>query len=70
MPNYKCINPDCPNFDQVINEHKVTLTYKKGQGMVDSGMPCTSCLKDRVPVRDKNAGMTTTMLGSPNICKK
>lgn len=70
MPNYKCTNPDCSNFDQVINEHKVTLIYKTGIGMVDSGTLCPCCSGNRVQVRDPNAGMTTTMLGSPNICKK
>ena len=70
MPKYKCINPDCPCFDQVISEHKIILVYKKGQGMVDSGILCPSCQANRTAVRDKDAGMTTTMLGSPNICKK
>lgn len=70
MPNYKCTNPNCPNFDQVVTEYKVTLIYKAGQGMIDSGVPCPHCTSDRVQVRDSDAGMTTTMLGSPNICKK
>lgn len=70
MPNYKCVNPDCTQFDKVVNMNKVSLVYKVDKGLIDSGIVCPICSQDRIPIRDPEAGMTTTMLGSPNICKK
>lgn len=67
MPNYVCHNPECPDAEEIIHVGRVTLRYAS-EGVIDSGIPCPKCGKDREALVAE--GMTTVMTGSPNICRK
>ena len=71
MPNYCCNNEQCKDFRVIRNESQVSVFYDKTlEKTVDTGETCPVCGELRTQIRDKDAGMTTTMLGSENICKK
>lgn len=67
MPTYICHNKDCVDFNKESYVMKTTIKYVDGC-TVDSSTICPICNsnRDRVIV----SGMTTTMHGGDNVCKK
>lgn len=69
MPNYICKNKECEDYGIEKNEPHVQVVFDKLKGKaVDLMQLCPKCkiLRDQI----RGPGMTTTMLGSDNICKK
>lgn len=64
MPKYKCINPECRNFDKI--EVKSTTIKFENNKLVDSAKRCYYCSKDMEVLSEE--GMTTNMIGT-NIGK-
>jgi hypothetical protein len=66
MPKYKCLNPECRNFDK-IEVKSTTIRVENGK-VIDSAKRCYYCNSDMDSIPEP--GMTTYMTGSKNICKK
>lgn len=50
MPYYKCLNKDCISFNKEELVDKITLYYDSKLNLVDSGLKCPHCQKDRKPI--------------------
>jgi hypothetical protein len=68
MPNYKCKNEKCKDFNKVVEVRKETNVICQGQ-IVCKEQICPSCNQLREVVKTES-GYCTTFLGSKNICKK
>jgi hypothetical protein len=66
MPKYKCTNPECRNFDKI--EVKSTTIKIVGDYVVDSARRCYYCNGNMDCIPEN--GMTTNMIGGPNVCRK
>jgi DNA-directed RNA polymerase subunit RPC12/RpoP len=66
MPKYKCLNTECPVYLKDVMQSSTT-TIKEGE-LIDSAIKCPKCGSNRKLIEAE--GMTTYMLGSPNVCKK
>ena len=47
MPYYKCLNKNCISFNKEEFVNKITLYYDSKLNLVDSGLKCPHCQKDR-----------------------
>ena len=47
MPYYKCLNKKCTSFDKEMFVEKVSLYYDSKLNLVDSGLKCPYCHKNR-----------------------
>ena len=50
MSYYKCLNKDCISFNKEEFVNKITLYYDSNLNLVDSGLKCPHCQKDRKPI--------------------
>jgi hypothetical protein len=60
MPKYKCLNPECRNFNKIENK-STTIRIEKGQ-VVDTAKRCYYCNTDMESIKEE--GMTTNMIGT------
>ena len=50
MPYYICENEKCKQFNKEMFVDKVKLYYDSKMNLVDSGLKCPNCKKDRKPI--------------------
>ena len=65
MPEYKCLNKECDQFNVIVTCNSITK-IKDGK-LIDSAKHCHMCNSSRLLI--EREGMTTAMQGSVNICK-
>ena len=70
MARYKCINPECENYNKISDDLAVWNKYSDGK-VVDMNLECSGCNQDRILVTpNKDKGICTAMHGDGNLCNK